>query len=275
MTLTDTEIAAVIALLRRVAQTEIMPRFRNLAAADIRTKSSPLDLVTVADEAAEAALAAGLLALFPGAAIIGEEAVAADPTLLARLRAPGPVWVIDPIDGTANYAADLPLFGTILALVENDEVQAGFIHDPLGDDTAFAQRDAGAWMITASGASRPLHVAAPVPVAQMTGCISWRYLPQPLRSQVLNRLDRFAAIPDFRCAAHQYRLLAAGHCHLQFFRRLLPWDHAAGILLHHEAGGYSARLDGSKYRPSETTGGILLTPDQPSWHATHAALFME
>ena len=273
MILSDAEVAAVIALLRRVAHTEIMPRFRNLGAGDIRTKSGPLDLVTVADEAAEMALAAGLHALFPGAAIIGEEAVATEPALLARLREPGPVWVIDPIDGTANYAADLPLFGTILALVENDEVQAGFIHDPLGDDTAFAQCGAGAWMIAASGDRRRLGVAAPAPVGQMTGGISWRYLPQPLRAQVLGRLDRFATVPDFRCAAHQYRLLAAGHCHLQFFRRLLPWDHAAGILLHREAGGYSARLDGSEYRPSETSGGILLAPDRASWQAAQIALF--
>ena len=242
--LSDAEVSAVIGLLRRVSQTEIMPRFRKLAAGDIRTKSGPLDPVTVADEAAETALAAGLRALFPGVNVIGEEAVAGEPALLARLGAPGPVWVIDPIDGTANYAADLPLFGSILALVEDDEVQAGFIHDPLGDDTAAAVRGGRAWMVDATGARRRLNVAGAVPVAQMTGGISWRYLPQPLRGQVLSRLDRFAAVPDFRCAAHQYRLLAGGHCHLQFFRRLLPWDHAAGILLHQEAGGYSARLDG-------------------------------
>ena len=270
--MTPAEIAAVIGLLRDVAVAEILPRFGRLAPGDIRTKSGPLDPVTIADEAAERALGAGLRALFPAAAMIGEEATAADPTVLDRLREPGPVWVIDPIDGTSNYAAELPLFGTILALVENDEVLAGFIHDPLGGSTAIATAGGGAWTVAPDDTRRRLHVAAPVPVARMTGCVSWRYLPQPLRGQVLGRLDRLAAVQDFRCAAHQYRLLAAGHCHIQMFRRLLPWDHAAGILLHREAGGHGARFDGTAYKPSETRGGILLAPDQPSWHALHEAL---
>jgi fructose-1,6-bisphosphatase/inositol monophosphatase family enzyme len=271
--MTEAEIAAVIGLLRDVAAAEILPRFGRLTAADIRTKSGPLDPVTIADEAAERALTAGLQALFPAAAIIGEEATAADPRALDRLRDPGPIWLIDPIDGTANYAAELPLFGTILALVENDEVRAGFIHDPLTGTTALATQGGGAWAIAPDNTRRALRVAAPVPVAQMTGCISWRYLPQPLRAQILSRLDRLASVQDFRCAAHQYRLTAAGHCHIQLFRRLLPWDHAAGILLHREAGGYSASFDGAAYRPSEIAGGILLAPDPPSWQALREALF--
>ncbi len=268
------EIDAVLALLRAVSAREIMPRFRHLASSDVRTKSGPLDPVTVADEAAEKALAAGLLALFPQADVIGEEAVAADPALLRRLKEKGPVWVIDPIDGTSNYAADLPLFGVMLALVEADEVLAGFIHDPVGDDTAVAVQGGGAWMVARDGARKPLHVAPAVPVQAMTGFISWRYLPEPQRSYVLQRLDRLASVMDFRCAAHQYRMLAAGHCHAQLFRRLLPWDHAAGYLLHKEAGGYARRFDGAEYRPSEIEGGLLLAPDAASWQALERALLL-
>jgi fructose-1,6-bisphosphatase/inositol monophosphatase family enzyme len=267
MSLSKTEIAAVIALLRAVANTEIMPRFKHLAAADIRTKSGPLDPVTIADEAAERALTAGLKALFPNADILGEEAVSKDFSLLRRLQQPGPVWVIDPIDGTANYAAELPLFGVMVALIEADQVLAGFIHDPLGDDTAVAISGGGAWMIANDGARRPLRVAAPAPVKAMTGSISWRYLAEPLHSHVLHRLDRLASVMDYRCAAHQYRMLAGGHCHVNLFGRLYPWDHAAGFLLHREAGGYARRFDGSDYHPSEINGGLLLAPDEASWHA--------
>jgi fructose-1,6-bisphosphatase/inositol monophosphatase family enzyme len=265
MSLNGAEIESVLSLLREVSATEIMPRFRNLAAADIRTKSGPLDPVTVADEAAERALTAGLRALFPGSDVIGEEAVAANPDLLGRLRQPGRVWLIDPIDGTANYASDLPLFGVIIALVEADKVLAGFIHDPVGDDTAIAIAGSGAWIQARDGARKPLRVAAALPVGEMTGCISWRFLPAPLRSRVLSRLDRLAATPDYRCAAHQYRMLAAGYCHVQLFRKLLPWDHAAGVLLHREAGGYAAHFDGTPYLPSATLGGLLLAPDAGSW----------
>jgi fructose-1,6-bisphosphatase/inositol monophosphatase family enzyme len=270
--LSETDIANVIALLRAVSAAEIMPRFRHLAAGDVRTKSGPQDPVTVADEAAERALTSGLKNLFPDADVIGEESVAAQPGLLSRLRAPGPVWVVDPIDGTANYAAELPLFGVMLALVEVDDVLAGFIHDPVGDDTAFAVAGGGAWLVAPDGVRRRLRVAAPAPVEDMTGSISWRYLPADLRARVMSRLDRLAAVTDYRCAAHQYRMLAAGHCHMQLFRKLLPWDHAAGFLLHREAGGYARRFDGSAYRPSETGGGLLLAPDAASWQVLRQVL---
>ena len=270
--MTAAEVSAVIALLREVAQTEILPRFKRLGPGDIRTKAGPLDPVTVADEAAELALNAGLRALFPSDDVIGEEAVAAGTATLARLARPGRVWVLDPIDGTANFAAELPLFGVMAALVEADETLAGFIYDPFGDDCAYALAGQGAFLRAADGGERRLAVAAPVPVAQMVGSMSWRYMEEPLRSHVLHRLDRLAAVTDYRCAAHQYRMLAAGHCHVQMFRKLLPWDHAAGVLLHREAGGYARRFDGSAYRPTTTGGGLLLTPDAASWDAAAAAL---
>jgi fructose-1,6-bisphosphatase/inositol monophosphatase family enzyme len=268
----DEEIAAVIGLLRQVAATEIMPRFRHLEAGDVRTKAGPQDPVTVADEAAERALHAGFKALFPGDDVLGEEAVSADFSLLARLKQPGRVWVIDPIDGTANFAAELPLFGVMAALVEADEVLAGFIYDPLGDDCAVAVAGGGAWMVARDGTRRRLQVARPVPVNQMVGSLSWRYMTEPMRSQVLHRLDRLAAVTDYRCAAHQYRMLAAGHCDMQLFRKLLPWDHAAGVLLHREAGGYGKQFDGSDYRPSVIDGGLLLAADVASWDALAEAI---
>jgi fructose-1,6-bisphosphatase/inositol monophosphatase family enzyme len=259
---TEAEIGAVIALLRDVAAAEIMPHFKHLRPGDVRTKSGPLDPVTVADEAAERALTDGLRALFPDADVLGEEAVSADPSRLARLKSPGPVWIVDPIDGTANFAAELPLFGVMAALVEDDELQAGFIYDPFGGDCAVATAGGGAWLIDAGGGRRRLAVAAPAPVEEMTGSVSWRYMPEPLRSHVLHRLNRLAAVHDFRCAAHQYRMLSAGYCHIQIFRRLLPWD----------AGGYARQFDGAPYRPSHIDGGLLLTPDEASWRAVAAAL---
>jgi fructose-1,6-bisphosphatase/inositol monophosphatase family enzyme len=67
-------------------------------------------------------------------------------------------------------------------------------------------------------------------------------------------------------------MLAGGHCHAQMFRKLLPWDHAAGFLLHQEAGGYGRRFDGWAYTPSNIDGGLLLTPDAASWEELAEAL---
>ena len=275
MSLGAADITAVISLLREVSATEIMPRFKRLAAADTRFKSGPLDPVTVADEAAEKALTAGLKSLHPETDVLGEESAAADPHLLQRLGRPGPVWVIDPIDGTANYASDLPVFGVMLALVEADKILAGFIHDPVTDDTAIAIFNGGAWIQSRDGTRKPLRTAAACPVSQMTGALSWRFLSEPLKSRVISRMSKLAATFDLRCAAHQYRMIAAGHCHAMLFRKTLPWDHCAGVLLFTEAGGHVARFDGAPYRPSETTGGLLLAPDKESWKELHKTLLEE
>lgn len=268
----ESEAGAVIDLLRHVARTDILPRFKKLAPEDVRTKAGPLDPVTVADEAAEAALMAGLNSLFPGDDVIGEETVASGAARIDRLLDPGRVWILDPIDGTANFTSELPLFGVMVSLVEADEVLAGFIYDPFGDDCAVALKGQGSWLVAADGTRRNMRVAAPVPVNEVVGSISWRFMPEPLRTHVLHRLNKLAAATDYRCAAHQYRMLASGHCHAQMFLKLLPWDHAAGVLLHREAGGYARRFDGTEYLPSETGGGLLLAPDEASWNALADAL---
>ncbi len=275
MSVSEPQLQEVAQLVRAVARTEIMPRFRNLGAADIHEKSGPMDLVTVADEAAEASLAEALFRLFPGCVIVGEEAATRDPALLDSIAAAPLCFVLDPIDGTYNFACGLPLFGVIVAIVEHGETTGAIIHDPVGDDTAMALKGQGAWMATPSGTRTPLHVAAPAAAAEMSGSVSWRYMPEPRRSQVCARLPRVGSSWDYRCAAHQYRLLAAGHCHYSVYNKLLPWDHAAGVLLHQEAGGHTALIDGRPYSPARIDGGMICAPDRASWIAIHQALFEE
>ena len=167
------------------------------------------------------------------------------------------------MDGTANFAAGVPLFGCMAAAVSKGEVVAGWIHDPLGDDTAIALRGEGAWIADGEGRHMAdLRVAAPVAVERMVAAVSWTYLPEPLRGRVASRLPRLAGVVGFRCAAHEYRLTASGHAHAQLYNRLMPWDHLPGWLLHREAGGYSARFDGSDYRPTHRDGGLICAPDR-------------
>src|SRR5215467_2079228 len=97
------DLARVTALIEETAALEILPRFQKLAAGDIREKT-PGDFVTVADEAAEAHLTPLLAALLPGSLVLGEEAAAADSLLLDRLLGEPAVWVVDPVDGTGNFA---------------------------------------------------------------------------------------------------------------------------------------------------------------------------
>jgi fructose-1,6-bisphosphatase/inositol monophosphatase family enzyme len=258
-------------LLRDAARL-IMPRFRHLGAGAVRQKTGPLDLVTDVDEAAEAFITQALQTTYPGCLVVGEEAASRDYSLLDRLADADLAFVVDPIDGTSNFAAGLPLFGTMLAAVVRGHVQASVILDPVSDSAAVAVLGQGAWEIAADGSRTRLHVAAPVPPSHMTGAASWRYLSPELRDEVLPNLRLVAQVWDFRCAAHQYRMLAAGHCHFVMFNKLMPWDHLPGCLLHQEAGGHAAKFDGSAYVPGQITGGLICAPDQTSWRELRNSL---
>jgi len=272
MRFTSSLASEIATLLRDAAQAEIKPRFRRLAQGAIRTKTSITDLVTDADEAAERVITAQLMERFPGCIVVGEEATASDPAILGRLAGADLAFVVDPVDGTANFAAGVPLFGCMAAAVVNGEVAASWIYDPMGDDTAIALRGEGAWIEAPDGHRVDLQVAPPAPVERMIGAISWTYIAEPWRSRLTARMPRMAGGVHFRCAAHEYRLVASGGAHVAVYNRLMPWDHLPGWLLHREAGGYSARFDGTAYRPEHTAGGLIAAPDKASWEAVRAAL---
>ena len=130
----DKSVDWLAALLAEAATTEIMPRWRRLSATDIRQKTSATDLVTEADVNAERLITARLKERFPDALVVGEEAHSADPSVLNGLGEADLAFVIDPVDGTFNFAAGMPLFGVMLAVVVKGETVAGIIHDPLGKD---------------------------------------------------------------------------------------------------------------------------------------------
>ncbi|WP_336799534.1 inositol monophosphatase family protein [Kaistia sp. MMO-174] len=263
----------VARILRDAAEAEILPRFRHLSAGAIRQKTSAEDLVTDADEAAERKITAALLKEFPGAVVIGEEAVSADETLLDRLDGADLAFVVDPVDGTKNFASGLTLFGVMAGVVVRGEAVGGVILDPIGGDWTTALRGEGAWTENSRGERNDLRVAAPKPVNEMAGTASWSLLPEPLRTQVCANLAATRSAAGYRCAAHEYRMLAGGHSHFALYAKLTVWDHVAGWLIHREAGGYSARFDGSAYLPAHREGGLLCAPDETSWRALQAALF--
>jgi fructose-1,6-bisphosphatase/inositol monophosphatase family enzyme len=275
MRFTQHEIGRIAEILAEAARVEIMPRFKALADGEVRTKTSAFDPVTAADEAAERLIAAGLRASFPGALIVGEEATAADPSLLDRLGRAPLAFVVDPIDGTRNFVAGLPLFGVMAAALVEGEIVAGVIHDPICRDTAHALKGEGAWLSREGRPATRMHVAKPLPLQQMEGIVGTHFLPEPMRTTVLHNLPRLGSTTWLRCAAHEYRMAAAGFCHVLFFNRLMPWDHAPGWLLHQEAGGYSAHFDGRPYQPTHTVGGLICAPDQASWRLVRDGLLGE
>jgi fructose-1,6-bisphosphatase/inositol monophosphatase family enzyme len=270
MKFTQDDVAGIGDVMAHAARTEIMPRFKALS--DVRMKANVFDPVTEADEAAERVISGALRATWPGALIVGEEAAAADPGLTGRIAAAELAFTVDPIDGTRNFVAGLPLFGVMVAAMVRGEIVAGLIHDPVCQDTAWAIKGQGAWLSRPAAEPLRLQVAEPGPLERMDSVVGAHYLPEPLRAQVRARQSRLGLTYWLRCSAHEYRMAAMGRCHVLFISRLMPWDHAAGWLLHQEAGGYSARFDGTPYTPTETAGGLIVAPDRASWQAVRDAL---
>jgi len=259
----DTQALATI--LRDAARTEILPRFRRLMPGDVREKSSAIDLVTEADEASERFIEARCREAFPDAVFVGEEGVAADAALLAKVAASEWAIVVDPIDGTANFAAGAPMFGVMAAVVHRGETVAGVIYDPLGDDAMIAERGSGAFLVRPNGERERQRVATALPIAESIALAGTSLLPVEERRELLPRLAELRILANYRTAAQEYRLMASGHVHFQFYVKLMPWDHLAGSLLVEEAGGYVRRLDGERYVPSDVAGGLLTAPDADSW----------
>jgi fructose-1,6-bisphosphatase/inositol monophosphatase family enzyme len=257
-------------LIRNIALVEVLPRFRQLARHEVREKS-PGDLVTVADEAMEAALAPKLTALLPGSLLVGEEDSARDQTVMQRLASHQPIWIIDPVDGTANFAAGREEFGVMLALVEHDEVLAGWIYEPVHDRMSYAVRGSGAF-------HDGRRLSRPGVENTYRGVLSVGFKGDlNMAQRVQKRRDRVHPIKSVRCAAIEYMRLARGEVDFVMFSGTMPWDHAPGAAILQELGGTISYFDGKGYRPSGAlqAGGILAARDRATWDEAYKRLLAD
>jgi len=248
----------VAEIIRSTAEEVILPRFCCLTSGQVKEKG-PGDLVTIADTEAEQLLTRRLTELLPGSLVVGEESVAADAKVLDRLSGEAPVWIIDPVDGTRNFAHGRPKFAVIVALVARGKTVQGWIHDPLEHQTYVAEQGAGCHD---QQGTRLTVAAAPAQLSELRGSIGNRKM-----DAVANAVAKMVRQGS---AAHDYIDLILGRLHFTYYKRLRPWDHAAGILMHAEAGGVSRLFNGEPYRPVYTEQAILMAPDADSWERIRA-----
>lgn len=248
--------AEILDLMRFAARRSILPRFRALADSDIEMKGKD-DPVTVVDREVEAFLTEALTKLAPGVAVVGEEAVAADKSVLDRLS--GQCWIIDPLDGTANFTEGKEPFGIIIALADAGKAVAGWLYDPNSDRLCHARAGDGAYVngerivAKTTGQERPVTAVSRI------------FLTPEQSAMVDAKLAPHYTLVDIpRCAAEQYPRLALGQNDVSSFKRTLAWDHAAGVLWLNEAGGKAARLDGSEYRVDEQGKPGLVGASSPA-----------
>lgn len=269
----DALLTAVLHALTEVAAQEVMPRWRNLGTGDVTEKAGPGDLVTVADQRAELELTARLQALLPGSAVVGEEAVSADAAVLGRLAGPGPVWVVDPIDGTSAFAAGEPEFALMVALVRGGRPEAGWIVAPALGEVTYGGLAWGVWQGCKGAAAIPLErTPPPALLADMIGLLGKRNITLARRAELQAKERHFKGLEGVICAGIDYARIARGDAHFALYSKSEPWDHLPGLGILAGLGFQSAKHDGSPYRPGDNTGGLLVAPDAPSLAQIRAVL---
>jgi len=258
----------ILPLLMDVADEVILPRFRSLTTNDVEEKA-PGEVVTVADREAEELIAARLRNLLPGVPVVGEEAVAANPALLSAIGDADACWLVDPLDGTANFIEGRATFAVMVALVRHGETVGSWIWRPHDRVGYAAERGGGAWRNGVRLSTSP----ASSDVGRLRGAVLTRFLDADERAMVEAAIPRFESVaPGHHCAGVEYPLIAEGDQDFVVFKRMLPWDHAAGILLLEEAGGVARRWNGTPYAPSQHRTGILAATDDACWKLVRETL---
>ncbi len=224
------ELAEAIAIAER-AGAELARMFdRDLA---IEHKSSAIDLVTAADRASEAIVIAGLRESFPADGILAEEA--------GEVATGGRTWIVDPLDGTTNYAHHFPHFSVSLALYDGETPILGVVYDPLRGEAFSASAGEGAWLDSPRYAHARLSVTRRATLAESLLATGFPYDPQ--RASTTNIGEFAALLPRVHgirrpgSAALDLAYVAAGRIDGYWEYALAPWDWAAGALLVREAGG--------------------------------------
>ena len=260
MTLSDADIETVAELMKESATAELLSRFRRLEPGDIREKR-PGDLVTVADIESERRLATGLSRILRGAPVVGEEAVAAEAGLLAHIAEAEAAWIVDPLDGTANFARGDERFAMIVALVERGETVAGWIYEPVTGRIAIATKGGGTLL---DGAK--VELPETTALNKSHGFVGWKIKREVEQNMRAGAKRQFGGLTSLNCAGKEYLEILAGRAQFSLYRRTRAWDHAAGTLMVREAGGLASRHDGKPYHPTQPdNAGILTAPDEKRW----------
>jgi myo-inositol-1(or 4)-monophosphatase len=203
---------------------------------EIQTKSSAIDLVTDVDRACDALVRERVQRHFPDDGLLTEEAA-------EQHSRSGWRWIVDPLDGTTNYAHGFPHFAVSIALEREGRVEAGAIYDPIRDELFHALRGGGAFR---NGAA--LRVSRTEKLERSLLATGFPYNVHASAGDNLEYFGRFIrraqAVRRAGSAALDLAYLACGRFDGFWELSLHPWDVAAGLLMIEEAGGRSSDFDG-------------------------------
>lgn len=219
----STVLLEAVAEVARLAGAEALRHFRAGVAVEYKGDGSP---VTIADRSAEETARKWIAARFPGDAILGEE-------FGFEGKAEGRRWLIDPIDGTKSFVAGAPLWGTLVAVVEGEEVLAGAIDCAAAGERVAAARGAGAWC---NGVRCRVSTVASLSSATVL-TTEERFLERPRRREAWRTLAAHARVVRTWGDCFGYLLVASGRADVMVDDRMNPWDSACLLPIIEEAGG--------------------------------------
>lgn len=246
------ETDAVLTLIKDVAEEVVTPRFRALAAEEIHEKG-PGDLVTIADREAEHRITEALQAAYPRALVLGEEATAADPSVLDRFQTADHAFTLDPVDGTKNFVRGSRDHAVMVAELRGGGVVRSWIWQPQHQRAYVAERGAGAWC----NGERLVRPPVGADVRGVTSRGNWL-------GRALGTLRALEL--TWTCCGVDYPKVVEGAADYALYGRGKPWDHAPGSLLLAEAGGHVGTFDGSPYQPQgPSPKGLIAAADRGTY----------
>jgi myo-inositol-1(or 4)-monophosphatase len=220
-------------IVREVAQNTLLPLYNNVQ----REYKKDGSIITRADKAVQLALTERLAGICPEVLLLGEEMSAEQQQAL--LNSGKPIWCLDPVDGTSNFATGLPFFSISLALIESGEVKAGIVLDPVRDELFAAVRGQGAWLNDI-----PLQAEETgLQLKRSIAFVDFKRLPKALSSRIVGDKP-YGSQRNLGSIALELCWLAAGRGHIYLHGSQHIWDYAAADLILAEAGGYAATLQG-------------------------------
>jgi len=229
----DYEDLVAIQEIIRSASASSLSIYYQRSTADYKSDGS---IVTEADLAMQQALTTALAERYPGVAMLGEEI--SEASQLEVINSSDDYWCLDPVDGTTNFHATVPLFSISLGLISAGEVKLGIVYDPNRDEFFGAIKGQGLWI---NGA----RVAAPDQPRELGNCIAFidfKRLTDPISTSLV--LDTpYKSQRNIGTCALEWAWLAAGRVNLLLHGRERIWDYSAGVLLVQEAGGRCETFD--------------------------------
>jgi len=244
-------------LVRRVAQEEILPRFTKISYS-LKDDGS---LLTEADLATDQRLQRRLAELYPDIAFLSEEMALKNQEKL--LSTSDRLWCLDPLDGTSNFAAGIPLFACSLALFEYGKVVMGFTYDPIRDEMFTAELGQGAWL----NGERLFCLKSTFALQNAVAMVDFKRLTPQLRYALLNH-PPFSSQRNLGSCVLEWAWMAANRGHVYLHGGMKLWDLAVGTLLVSEAGGYASTLTGeSVFRAKMQPRSVIISPDKQLFDA--------